>query len=84
MKFSDKLYICCIIFTMITVATISTLLIYASIVLFFKDNLNPTFADIGMGCLGTFFAVMISWDIIGDGIRILKGMKKKTDDGRIH
>ena len=82
MKISDKLYICCIIFTMITVATISTLLIYASIVLYFTNN--PTFADIGMGCLGTFFAVMISWDIIGDGIRILKGMKKKTDDRRIH
>lgn len=82
MKFSDKLYICCIIFAMITVATLSILLTYGSIILFFKDN--PTFADIGVGCLGTFFAVMTSWDIIRDGIRILKGMKKKTDDGRIH
>lgn len=82
MKFSDKLYICCIIFTMITVATISTLLIYASIVLHFTNN--PTFADICIGGLGTFFAVMISWDIVKDGIQILKGMKKKTDDGRIH
>ena len=82
MKMSDKLYICCIILSMITVATLSALLIYASIFLFFKDNL--TFADIGMGCLGIFLAIMISWDIIGDSIRILKGMKKKTDDGRIH
>ena len=82
MKFSDKLYICCIIFSMITVATISVLLIYASIFLFFKDNL--TFADIGMGCLGIFLAVMSSWDIIRDGIRILKRMKEKFDDGRIY
>ena len=82
MKMSDKLYICCIILSMITVATLSALLIYASIVLYFTDN--ATLTDIGIGCLGTFFAVMISWDIIRDGIRILKGMKKKTDDGRIH
>lgn len=82
MKMSDKLYICCIILSMINVAILSALLIYASIFLFFKDNL--TFADIGMGCLGIFFAVMISWDIIGDGIRILKGMKKKIDDRRIY
>ena len=82
MKISDKLYICCIIFSMITVATISVLLIYASIFLFFKDNL--TFADIGMGCLGIFLAVMSSWDIIRDGIRILKRMKEKFDDGRIY
>ena len=82
MKFSDKLYICCIIFTMITVATISTLLVYASIVLYFTNN--PTFADIGMGCLGTFFAVMISWDIIGDGIQILERMKEKSNDRRIY
>ena len=67
---------------MITVATISVLLIYASIFLFFKDNL--TFADIGMGCLGIFLAVMSSWDIIRDGIRILKRMKEKFDDGRIY
>ena len=82
MKFSDKLYICCIIFSMITVATLSALLIYASIILFFKDN--PTFADIGMGCLGVFLATMISWDIIGDGIRILERMKEKSNDRRIH
>lgn len=67
---------------MITVVTLSALLIYASIVLYFTNN--PTFVDIGIGCLGTFFAVMISWDIVKDGIQILKGMKKKTDDGRIH
>lgn len=67
---------------MIIVAALSALLIYASIILYFTNN--PTFADIGIGCLGTFFAVMISWDIIRDGIRILRGMKKKTDDGRIH
>lgn len=82
MKISDKLYICCIILSMITVAALSILLIYASVILFFKDNF--TFADIGIGCLGILFAVMISWDIIRDGIRILKGMKKKIDDGRIH
>lgn len=82
MKISDKLYICCIIFSMITIAAISALLIYASIILFFKDG--STFTDIGMGCLGIFLAIMISWDIIGDSIRILKGMKKKTNDGRIH
>ena len=82
MKMSDKLYICCIILSMINVATLSALLIYASIFLFFKDN--PTFADIGAGCLGIFFAAMISWDIVRDGIRILKGMKKKTDDRRIY
>lgn len=82
MKISDKLYICCIILSMITIAALSALLIYASIVLYFTNN--PTFADIGMGCLGTFFAVMISWDIVRDGIRILKGMKKKNDDRRIH
>lgn len=67
---------------MITVATLSALLIYASIILFFKDN--PTFADFGIGCLGIFFAAMISWDIIGDGIQILERMKEKSNDRRIH
>lgn len=54
MKFSDKLYTCCIIFIMITIAIISTLLIYALIILYFTNN--STFADIGMSCLETFFA----------------------------
>ena len=82
MKISDKLYICCIIFSMITIAALSILLIYGSVILFFKDN--PTFSDIGIGCLGIFFATMMSWDIISDGIRILKRMKEKFNDRRIH